>query len=115
MSSTQIWLPLMEYAMKKGVSLSTLRRYIKANKVRYRIEAGRYLLLDEEASSSGDIPTENSEVHSGVPQDFDLASWNGENTELAQSLARAQEEIAELKMLVSIYEERLQTPSGSGN
>jgi hypothetical protein len=42
------WIPLMDYAMKKGVSLSTLRRHIKANKIQYRVENGRYLLFVEE-------------------------------------------------------------------
>lgn len=38
------WLSLMEYAMQNDVSLSTLRRHIKAQKVRYRSENGRYFI-----------------------------------------------------------------------
>jgi predicted site-specific integrase-resolvase len=69
------WIPLVDYAARKGVSLSTLRRYIKANKIPYRLEEGRYLILSDEA----DLRTE---------------------------LQRANEEIAELKTLIALYEER---------
>jgi len=39
------WLPLTEYAVKSGVSLSTIRRKIKSNSIQYRLEKGRYLIL----------------------------------------------------------------------
>jgi len=78
------WLPLMEYSIKKNISLSTLRRYIKSDRVRYKIEHGRYLLWDEHPDQSSDSsPDTNSQ------------------------LKRAQEEIAELKMLIALYEEKL--------
>jgi hypothetical protein len=69
----------MEYATKNSVSLSTLRRYIKAGKVEYRLEEGRYLIWDTAEAPSP----------------------------LVSELRDAQEEIAELKMLVAIYEEQL--------
>ncbi|MBY0471829.1 hypothetical protein K2X30_11740 [bacterium] len=75
------WIPLMEYATKKGVSLSTLRRYIKSDKVQYRVENGRYLLLDPDASNS-----------------------------IEEQLRKAHEEIAELKMLIALYEEKIPSP-----
>ena len=84
------WIPLIEYAMKKGVSLSTLRRYIKADKVRYRIEGGRYLLLDEEPPV--DLQRDS------VPMSTD------------SDLQKAREEIAELKTLIAFYEEQLSGP-----
>lgn len=39
------WLPLTEYSVKSGVSLSTIRRKIKSNSIPYRLENGRYLVL----------------------------------------------------------------------
>jgi len=39
------WLPLIEYSVKSGVSLSTIRRKIKSNRIPYRLEKGRYLIL----------------------------------------------------------------------
>lgn len=78
----------MDYAMKKGVSLSTLRRYIKSKKIKYKTESGRYLVWDEDASEL--TPSDSvSEV-----------------ALLKENLRRAQKEIAELKMLVAIYEQK---------
>jgi hypothetical protein len=39
------WLPLTEYAVKSGVSLSTIRRKIKSNSIPFRLEKGRYLIF----------------------------------------------------------------------
>jgi hypothetical protein len=47
-TSSGVWLPLMEFAARRNVSLSTLRRHIKAKKVLYRLEGGRYLIFDSE-------------------------------------------------------------------
>lgn len=43
---TQDWLPLMEYSNKYRVSLSTLRRRIKAGEIEYKFSDGKYLLKD---------------------------------------------------------------------
>lgn len=45
------WLPLIEYSVKSGVSLSTIRRKIKSNTIRYRLEKGRYLILFNEMNN----------------------------------------------------------------
>ena len=87
------WISLMDYAMKKGVSLSTLRRYIKSNKVKYKVESGRYLLWDDTGGGSTDSPKNSTK--------------NSEDDKLAMKLQKAQEEIAELKMLIALYEEKL--------
>lgn len=46
------WLILTDYASKYKISVSTLRRRIKADQIRYRFDQGRYLLADE---TPGDI------------------------------------------------------------
>jgi hypothetical protein len=86
---TGAWISLMEYSVKKGISLSTLRRYIKARKVEFRIEEGRYLLFDESAGNETTFP---SGLASTVSQ-------------LERDLKTAREEIAELKTLIALYEE----------
>lgn len=48
-----LWLPLIEYSVKSGVSLSTIRRKIKSNSIPFRLEKGRYLIL----FTDGAIPT----------------------------------------------------------
>ena len=104
------WIPLMDYAMKKGVSLSTLRRHIKANKIKYRVENGRYLLWDSEPGVS--VPTDlpaRVVMPSAQPARTDLQSsmLQSKFQRLERDLQKAQEEIAELKMLVAIYEEKI--------
>lgn len=39
------WLPLVEYSIKSGLSLSTIRRKIKSNALPYRLEKGKYFIL----------------------------------------------------------------------
>ena len=47
-----MWLPLAEYSLKNKVSISTLRRKIKASDIQYRLDDGKYLILDSETASS---------------------------------------------------------------
>ena len=51
MSLTNSWLPLAEYSMKHQVSISTLRRRIKAEDIQYRFDDGKYLILDDEQAT----------------------------------------------------------------
>lgn len=50
MTTTNSWLPLAEYSMKHQVSISTLRRRIKSDEVKFRFDDGKYLILDEDSS-----------------------------------------------------------------
>lgn len=45
------YLPLTEYSSKYKVSVSTLRRRIKAEDIQYTFEDGRYLILDQPMST----------------------------------------------------------------
>jgi chromosome segregation ATPase len=83
------WVSLMDFASKKSISLSTLRRHIKANKITYKIENGRYLLWDEEIEESHSTNNESQTDMKNVQA----------------ALQKAQEEIAELKTLIAFYEE----------
>lgn len=44
------WLPLTDYSTKYRVSVSTLRRRIKAEDIRFKFDDGKYLILDEPPS-----------------------------------------------------------------
>ncbi|MBY0370797.1 hypothetical protein K2X33_08925 [bacterium] len=55
------WLPLIEYSVKTGVSLSTIRRKIKTGSIQYRLEKGRYLILH---SSQADQSLRQAPLHS---------------------------------------------------
>jgi hypothetical protein len=95
----------------KGISTSTLRRYIKAKKISYKIENGRYLLMADatipDISTATTAPQRSQSLN---PRSWDGArdmSTQGRIEELELKLIRAQEQINELKMLVAIYEEKL--------
>lgn len=45
------WLPITEYSAKHRISVSTLRRRIKANEIKYQFNEGKYFLLDEPVST----------------------------------------------------------------
>ena len=91
------WLSLMEYATRNDVSLSTLRRHIKAGKVRFRSENGRYLIWSDALHSSSRAVAAPS---------VDSLSMD----ELRIQLRLAREEIAELKTLVAFYEDSDEGP-----
>lgn len=91
------WIPLVQFAAKRGVSLSTLRRYIKQNKIEYRLENGRYLLRDDEVSESPPQKVGDPEMQKELGQKI---------RKLEKDLRFAQNEIAELKTLIALYEEK---------
>lgn len=47
MTTANTYLPLTEYSSKYKVSISTLRRRIKADDIKYIFEDGKYLIMDE--------------------------------------------------------------------
>lgn len=97
------WIPLMDYAMKRGVSLSTLRRRIKANKVQYKLENGKYLLFDDGKNRSR-VPDRVHRIEGGSEEPIKLQS---KLQKLENDLQKAQIEIAELKTLIALYEEQM--------
>ncbi|RZA08810.1 MAG: hypothetical protein EOP11_03750 [Proteobacteria bacterium] len=46
------WLPLTEYALRSGMSISTLRRKIKSNTIDFKMEEGRYLIRSDELTEN---------------------------------------------------------------
>lgn len=47
-----MWLPLAEYSMKHKVSISTLRRRIKAEDIQYRLDDGKYFIFDTDPTAT---------------------------------------------------------------
>lgn len=139
------WLPLTEYALRSGMSISTLRRKIKANSIRYKMEEGRYLIrldeLEEElasppgfaSSDASRMPTLPAKPVDAVPAPLvPVSEMAGELEEIrvelknqgeesslkwralearvagiARKLDLFSEQMAELKMLVKVFEEKL--------
>jgi hypothetical protein len=114
----EAWIPLMDYAIKNGISLSTLRRHIKANKLTYKVESGRYLIWDNGSTTPKESPpravtrVKSHDFESMPQQDSDSSSnqlinavLQEEIHKLTQELQKAKKEIVELKTLIAFYEE----------
>ena len=91
----QIWVPLVEFSVQKGISLSTLRRYIKSNKIAWKLIEGRYLVMDDGTFVAPRPSTEVNQKDMESRMKF-----------LETSLMAANEELAELKTLLAFYEEK---------
>ncbi len=153
-SQAKNWLPLTEYALRSGMSISTLRRKIKSNSISYKMEDGRYLiqsddLLDnartvgfassdelrhhsvptvrpsspepespntvvfpagpiQETASASEIEALRVEIRRN--RDEDVLRWRALEARvagLAKKLEIFSEQMAETKMLVKIFEEKM--------
>jgi hypothetical protein len=102
------WIPLVEFSVKKGISLSTLRRYIKSNKIPWKLLEGRYLVLDDGsflAPRNHEFRFPPTRAHAPGEPAPDTSSEERIKV-IEQELNAAHEEIAELKTLVAFYEEK---------
>jgi hypothetical protein len=151
-TSTNHWLPLTEYALRSGMSISTLRRKIKSNSIEFKMEEGRYLIRSDDlldgargagfASTDQVIPPrvpsarpfegalpaapradaapvaaatapgELAELRAQIQRmnDDNLLRWKALEARvagLAKKLEFFSEQMAETKMLVKIFEEKL--------
>lgn len=124
------WLPLTEYAMRSGISISTLRRKIKSNAIEYRMEDGRYLIRCDESAFENASAFASNDAKSEDLKEVDRVSareqlleeqlqkiaeesalrWRALDARvsgLAKKLEIYSEQMAELKMLVKLFEEKL--------
>lgn len=113
------WLPLNEYANKYKVSISTLRRRIKAKEVKYLFREGKYFIMDNGSASHLSVehrPSLNSDFH---PLTIDQEPLLNAANRLVQELKQAytlildekdqqiihlKTEMADLKTLVRLLE-----------
>lgn len=86
------WLSVLEFAAYKNKSISTVRRYIKANRVKFKDENGKYFIWVKDYKS--DQSNEEKE----------FLELKFENERLKKENRVIKEEINELRMLVQLYE-----------
>lgn len=86
------WLSVLEYATFKDKSISTVRRYIKANRVKFKEENGKYYIF-----------TKNF-FDPKLKEEKDLIELKFENERLKKELRKLGEENEEMRMLINIYE-----------
>jgi hypothetical protein len=93
--SEEKWLSILEYCEYRNKSISTVRRYIKAENLTYKLEDGKYMIL---------------------VRNYTLASSNEESLDnLNRELRMLKEENQELKMLVDLYEQKINFGTKSEN
>ena len=88
MNQEGIWLSILDYANVKKVSISTIRRSIKAGHLKYKEENGKYFIWTKE------IALQKEELALKLEVEF----LKKRNREL-------EEEINDLKMLLAVYEQ----------
>ena len=89
-----VWLSITDYAEYRGVSTSTVRRYIKANQVKVKQEKGKYFLFVSGENYQKKEQRENREI-------FELRLGI---KELEAKIRMLEEDNNDLKMLVGLYE-----------
>jgi hypothetical protein len=87
------WLPLMEYSTKYRISVSTLRRRIKAEDIKFRFEDGKYFIMDEPMSTHQGVhrPSQESD-HALMGAHQVLLNTEVNNQEAEKALKAAKEE-----------------------
>jgi len=98
-SSVGQWLPIIEYSIKSGVSLSTIRRKIKANSIPFKLEKGKYLILlnqNELTSNAGD-----KLVNSSVP-----SAHTNKLLLQEERIRQLEQELNEMALLVQTLEKK---------
>ena len=81
------WLPLTEYSTKYRISVSTLRRRIKTDDIKFRFEDGKYFIMDEPVGTHQRVhrPSQESEsallmgAHQGMMKGQDAMSASKED------------------------------------
>ena len=91
MNQDGIWLSILDYATAKKTSISTIRRSIKAGHVKYREENGKYFIWTKEIQECLEVKKNDFSLS------IELEFFKKQNRTLA-------EEINDLKMLLSVYE-----------
>lgn len=87
MNQDGLWLSILDYASLKKISISTIRRSIKAGHIKYKEENGKYLIWTKE------INVQKEEL-----------SLKMENEFLKKRNRELEEEINDLRMLMQVYE-----------
>jgi DNA-binding transcriptional MerR regulator len=94
-----LWLTINEYSNYRGISISTIRRYIKAKSVQYKLENRKYFIyVSKEQYERRNGQKSIKESTENIVELYEKIAT------LEKKLQAVQEENSELKMLVELYE-----------
>jgi len=88
----ETWHSIIDYAQERDISISTIRRHIKSGRLKYKMKNGKYFILYKKSSIN--------RLTKKAPQDF-----KDEVRLLILKNKKLEEEVGELKMLVTLYEQ----------
>jgi len=101
MEQNGLWLSLIDYASYREISLSTVRRYIKANRVKHKFESGKYLIfVSDENFQKKEVETEK-----------EVLELRLENLRLEKVVRDLNQELADIKTLLMMYEGQAHIPA----
>lgn len=117
------WLSMIDFSLRHRVSLSTLRRRIKANAIEYKMENGRYFLKDDgiavPPNSNGSTDGNSSESPEFANRDMayfiqELKKAYGsilsEKEEIIMQLRKEIEDLRRINLLLEKLVERTSEP-----
>ncbi len=93
MEKAGIWMSILEYATYKKTSISTIRRSIKANRIKNERRQGKYYIYVHSENLNNRDHLEKKELQLML-----------ENKRLKDLLVIKNEELNDLSMLIEIYE-----------
>lgn len=96
------WLPLIEYSIKSGVSLSTIRRQIKRNGIQFKLEKGKYLIFFER----GDQTTWKAEQPDSFAHSEALTEARQTIQQQQARIRQLEQELNEMALLVQALEQK---------
>lgn len=92
------WLPLTDYSSKYKISVSTLRRRIKADDIKYHFQDGKYFIFDEPVKNSMKSgPSLNTPLESDLVFDDEILNdldLSAEAVDIDRSYANYQQPVA---------------------
>jgi hypothetical protein len=120
------WLSITEYSVRHSISPSTIRRKIKQNSIKFKVENGKYFLFDEydrpliRQNDSGDHSSELTQPNVEELLNFaeksistvsklhqDILEEKEKRIKSQELLiSQLKEQVGELKMLVNILEKK---------
>jgi hypothetical protein len=92
------WLSIVEYSNFKKISVSSIRRYIKANRVKHKLEDGKYYIFCPNFVDEAQIINDDMEI---------INELEVENKNLKKENQYLKEQTHEMKMLIELYEKQL--------
>ncbi|MCP4913743.1 MAG: hypothetical protein GY909_11565 [Oligoflexia bacterium] len=100
MTEEGTWMSILEYAAYRKISISTIRRYIKAGQIKNRKREGKYEIFVSDLNLRAK-ELKNEKEHLALKLEI---------KNLEEKIRLLTEENEDLRMLVSIYEKRNTPP-----